>query len=554
MIKYFIPSFMKIIVYSPIPYDGTSFYRAFGPFNNLQRRYNEIEIINGSDDGFEYSWRTLGPVDIVFLQRPSTSIGLQIIKTAKRCNKPVWIDYDDDYINIPVSNPRHELYANTVRQSQTMECMKLADVITVSTQSIADSIADNINTKARVIVVPNAFDPYLFDSSNAYNELPKNKFVLWRGGDTHVKDVELYKDAILECFDKHKQYTWIFYGHEFDWITQHAISRNEWNRIRLYEFTDLMQYFKNCMQLRPEIMIVPLEDNAFNRAKSNISFIEGTLFGASVMATGLPEFEKFTKDAIELFNTKDEFVSSFNKLVENPLDIDSALRQIPSLDMTNRQRMEIAISLKSDTLHQVIPITEIWDDKRFFEYACIHGYIQDNPEYTKGHHSVADWLIETIKPETMIEFGCGPGAMLERFLMNNVESLGIEINPYFIDYFQSRNPVLSDRITRIDFTKGELEIAKTDLCISIEVFEHIDMPNGWWDGFLRKLAKSCKFFYFSSTQYRASIQFDIQWGHVNVRPSAAWIKLFEANGWIYKGNPRKICNWDMLFESSEFAE
>src|ERR1035437_9869971 len=37
-------------------------------------------------------------------------------------------------------------------------------------------------------------------------------------------------------------------------------------------------------------MIVPLVDSEFNRAKSNIAWLEGTYAGAAVVARSLPEF------------------------------------------------------------------------------------------------------------------------------------------------------------------------------------------------------------------------------------------------------------------------
>lgn len=541
---------MKIVIYSPIPHDGTSFYRAFGPFSNLQRNYYGVEIINGSNEGFEYNWWTLNPVDIVFLQRPSTMVGLHIIKTAKLCNKPVWIDYDDDYISIPTTNPRHNLYANTVRQSQTRECMKLADVITVSTPFIADSIRANVDTKAEIIVIPNAWDPYLFNTN--FNGVERKKIVLWRGGDTHVKDVEIYKEAITKCFDHYPEYDWVFYGHEFDWIIDHAILKNQSKRLRLYEFTDLMRYFTNCMQLCPEIMIVPLEDNDFNKAKSNISFIEGTLFGASVMASALPEFTQFG-DCIKTFSNNDEFINCFDELTRRGTDIKKALTLIPSLQTVNQKRYEIATKLTAGRLQPYSPKAEKWDDRRFFEYASIHGYIQDNDDYKKGHHSVADWLVNRLNPDSVVEFGCGPGAMLERFLMNNVEAIGLELNEYFVDYFRTRNPVFQDRIMQVDFTGDNFMFSDTDLGVAIEVFEHIDRGDEWWGDFIKKLAKSFKFFYFSSTPYRASVKFDTEWGHVNVRPIQAWIKLFADNGWELIEKPGKICSWDLLFKSKTFA-
>ncbi len=45
-------------------------------------------------------------------------------------------------------------------------------------------------------------------------------------------------------------------------------------------------------RLQPAIMIVPLVDNDFNRAKSNIAWLEGCFAGAAVIAPDFPEFQR----------------------------------------------------------------------------------------------------------------------------------------------------------------------------------------------------------------------------------------------------------------------
>jgi len=539
---------MEILIHCPIAADATSFYRGFGPFNRLAKTNNDIKVINGSA-GFEYNWHTLQNIDVVFLQRPSTNICLGIIEMAKRSNKPVWIDYDDDYIKIPSTNPRHDLYADTQRQAYIRECIAKADMITVSTEYIKKSLLE-LPHQAEIIVVPNAVDFSIFSPKN----IERTKTVLWRGGDTHARDAEVYKEAMLHCFEKYPEYTWVFYGHKFDWMLERNYNSK---RILHYEFTNLMAYFSHLMQIRPEIMVVPLEDNHFNRAKSAISWQEGTLAGATVMASALPVFDASKGCAV--FEGVQDFIDTFSTLAENPkirheLYIES-IEHLPGLDNVNTVRKEIMYKLSRG--HKLFSPNVIeatpWDGKRFFEYALLNGYIQENENYKNGHHAVADWLINKLSPESMIEFGCGPGPMLERFLMSNVPSIGLEINDYFIDYFRERNPVFSDCIMKCDFAMenlDELTIEKTDLGISIEVFEHIDMPDEWWDSFVRKLSESMKYLYFSSTPYQSSVEFDRQWGHVNVRPTEAWVSLFKRNGWNLVEAPGKICAWDLLFEST----
>jgi hypothetical protein len=88
-----------------------------------------------------------------------------------------------------------------------------------------------------------------------------------------------------------------------------------------------------------------------------------------------------------------------------------------------------------------------------------------------------------------------------------------------------------------------------DLVYSIECFEHITMPEDWWNKFLSDLASKFKFFYFTSTPFYSVESFDIAWGHNNIRLMSRWKKLFEANGWQLISNPKITVPWDLYFKS-----
>jgi len=129
-------------------------------------------------------------------------------------------------------------------------------------------------------------------------------------------------------------------------------------------------------------------------------------------------------------------------------------------------------------------------------------------------------------------------------------AFGLEINPYFIDYFKKRNPRLADYISECDFIKDPLELDEpADLGISIEVFEHITQTEEEWDTFIESLSKQFKHFYFSSTPFRDKPSYDHWWGHNNIRTTTGWIKLFEKNGWELVCRPKFVTSWDILLKS-----
>jgi hypothetical protein len=77
---------------------------------------------------------------------------------------------------------------------------------------------------------------------------------------------------------------------------------------------DMYDYIKYIKELRPRILFVPLVDNLFNRAKSNISWLEATTAGAVCLATDLPEF---VRPGIINFSNSRNFYNVFKKAVKD---------------------------------------------------------------------------------------------------------------------------------------------------------------------------------------------------------------------------------------------
>lgn len=538
---------IKILLAHPLRSDGTSFYRALGPFIHLEK-HGKIELIDGSVPGYEFSWANLMKCDILFFQRPVGRDHLTIIQMAKRMKKPVWCDWDDDYTNIPESNPRHEEYHIEGRQYLVEDCIREADVVTVSTEAIRESY---LKFNKNIVVIPNAYDETLF--APPVRRSPE-KVVLCRFGDTHKTNFDHYKEDILNCFFDYPEYTWIMMGLSTpEWLTNNPDVPNE--RLKLYQFEEIFAYFDYLMEIHPEIVIAPLEDNQFNRSRSNNIWIEGTLAGAVVVATELPEFKRdgVIKAPIGDFKAGFDFAVSCNQEAYFNLSKEN----IPSLEKVNQLRLDVIKSLWQRSGEKITPkkigTPEPYGAEYFFQYCLKHGWTQETENHRQANIKAVDWMIETFKPNRVLELGSGPGLMLERFHQEQIYALGVEMNTFFIDYFRSRNPLTGNLVIQGDITE-EMDFPEPfDLVISIEVFEHIDQPEEKWDAMLTKLALNAKWFIFSSTPYRSSREFDVQWGHINIRRQDKWKELFERNGWEFHSNPGKIIHWDLVFKSKIFG-
>jgi len=284
--------------------DGTSLYRGIGPLSRLKKDHNFHLILSTVLD-----WSIIDQSDGLFIQRPALPQHVQMIEVAKINNYPVWVDYDDDLLNVPMENPTIDTYGRTDIKSNILRCINLATVVTVSTETLRLSLMSAMgkeNLKCPdIVVIPNAFDERKFVRSNHFGE--RSKTVVWRGTHTHIKDILDYAEPISQLMNEFKDWRWTFFG-----LYPYMIQNLPTERVNYYQLTDPIRYMRILENLAPSLMVVPLSDNSFNRAKSNIAWLEGSFAGASVMC---PDFEEWRNPGARLYSDSDNFYEVFKEML-----------------------------------------------------------------------------------------------------------------------------------------------------------------------------------------------------------------------------------------------
>jgi glycosyltransferase involved in cell wall biosynthesis len=213
--------------------------------------------------------------DLVMMQRPFAAQAVSIGSYIKNLGIPLWIDWDDYMLDIPVEN---KMYMHLLREkSNIIELMKMADAISVPTKLLREKYAEfNDN----IWLIPNAFNDYVFK-----NHVPPkpNKTVLWRGGPDHIKDVMDFSGYL----------NWVIKNHP-DWKF-HFAGLNPWMLLKSPNISfapvcDPFLYYAQNRREAPTIVHIPLNDHVFNRCKSNLGYIEATEFGGVCVC---PDWEEW---------------------------------------------------------------------------------------------------------------------------------------------------------------------------------------------------------------------------------------------------------------------
>lgn len=268
---------VKLLVNSLDHLSATAFYRTWGVFKYI----NSLEVTTDLKiDAFEMprkvDWRTIQGTDIAYFERPFSSECFEKILKFKRLGVPIWIDYDDNLFCLQVDNPAFEFYPPKCHDI-VKKCVELADVVTVSTDNLAKHYPSK-NTR----VIRNALPPEMLN-----NPLKKEQddYIVWRGGMSHEGDIYAYWDQIKELT---KKWQVLFLGATPNFI-KYESKKNQ--NIKIIPPMSLDNYLATLFTLHPKCFIVPLDDNEFNKGKSNIAGLEALITGAMTVCPDWDEWK-----------------------------------------------------------------------------------------------------------------------------------------------------------------------------------------------------------------------------------------------------------------------
>jgi hypothetical protein len=323
-----------ITIHEPMPLSAVAFYRSIGVFSYLSKLDPTITISVPES----ISWAALSGTDIFYMQRPQSPRDLLTLNMARNFNIPVWVDYDDLLHEIPRYNPGWDYFRKPPAEplNRIIEAITAADIVTVSTPAIRDYY---LKYNKNIHVIENAHNDYRYPLK-IVNDTYEN--VNWRGSNTHRQDILSVATYIFDLAQQYSNWKFSFIGNDLWYITERIP-----NCIHLKE-CDIIDYFYFIREWKSAIQINPLLDNAFNIAKSNIAFIEGTYAGSATIAPDLPEFSKcqgailYTPDDGKIFAYQlEKCMKSKSYRQEKYRESFEYVRDNLLLSQVNRKRIEI---------------------------------------------------------------------------------------------------------------------------------------------------------------------------------------------------------------------
>lgn len=208
----------------------------------------------------------------------------------------------------------------TVRQT-SMEIMLMADEMTVTNQFMKEYFESKTNHK-QISVIPNFVPKFWMDRFYNKTEIYKNyednkkkPRILYCGSGAHF-DVDSrvkHKDDFYHVHETIRKtvndFQWVFFG-GYPLLLRDLVQSG---KIEFHGWQGLMDYPYKIHEIKPQLMYAPLSENNFNRAKSDLKFIEGCCMGIPTICQDLVTY----KNAFHKFKTGDDLVDQIKSLVKD---------------------------------------------------------------------------------------------------------------------------------------------------------------------------------------------------------------------------------------------
>jgi glycosyltransferase involved in cell wall biosynthesis len=304
-------------------FDTTSAYYRIYIVNNelLKQRLAYSTVANAvannltfktKDDFKNYFLTYLIKSDIVVAQAPAKLEALPLYVLAKELKKPFIIEVDDlvDRLHGGFSQDRileHERLWN-IRK----DLWALADGFICSTGYLANHYSRMFGKPAWV------FDNYIDFDDRRWDvaRIDTGKTIIgYMGGDSHADDIKIIEPVIEHIIDSYDDVDFQFLYFMPDYLKQKYRGNP---RVRFIPSDGTINNY-TPMMAQFDIGLIPLEDNDFNKAKSDLKYLEYSRLGiASVVSkVGVYKCVENNINGLVVRNKTDDWLGAVCKLIEN---------------------------------------------------------------------------------------------------------------------------------------------------------------------------------------------------------------------------------------------
>lgn len=291
----------KILLIIPREVGGVEFHRLTAPHAHLKRNYPEFDVerCHNLDHATDEQIQEVNPSIVVFNRMASvTGTNAHLIHRLHRLGIKTVCDVDDHW-TLSHNHLLRDHFKEHNIPGQVIETLMAASHVTCT----HDLLASQIPAKQRkdITVIPNAIDPV---GQFQFKERAKDTRLQfgWVGGACHEEDINLLKESMIDFHRSGMKATVNLCGFSIDPVylryelvmsggrisTPQSYSRMQGQPIDRYGF--IYDWI--------DVSMVPLNDNLFNRCKSNLKLLEAGFKKRAVICQNIHPYTSILKHGV----------------------------------------------------------------------------------------------------------------------------------------------------------------------------------------------------------------------------------------------------------------
>lgn len=322
------------IMSAPTDQGGCGWYRVRQPFEMIRRLTPHDTYIIDKDDDMVEVLKAIKNTHVMVM-RPGAEPFMGEVAQHKDFKHLKWVlDIDDNVELISPYNKHYDEYgvnefydrnmkkwlwkdgvanfdikANQLRVDRHLTGLRGADMVTVSTESLAE-YARNYNDN--VVVLPNMINEERWWKPNFKKH--KGVRVGWAGGISHYEDWFSIKEPLNQLMREH-QFTLVMVGTNFEGI----IDKDNRHLLELHDWVPFKGHSYRMMMMDLDFAIIPLADLPFNRYKSSIKWYEFSAMAVPCVVANLTPYSEDFEDGVTArgYTTAGDFKKAVYDLLQS---------------------------------------------------------------------------------------------------------------------------------------------------------------------------------------------------------------------------------------------
>lgn len=283
-------------------YSGCGFWRMIWP-EHMLNAYQKMVIHGSTVMCFDPNY--FRGVKAVRIQRQATANQLRFVQFLKEVSKQhgFRIIYEiDDLVfkeDIPDYNKFKPAFTDPQIRETAQQIMSLCDEITVTCNFMKEYYFEKTKHK-NITIIPNYPPKYWMGHfynekriSDNYDEFDKRPRIIYAGSGAHfdvenrVNQNDDFAHVCKAIIDTRHKYRWIFLG-AFPLPLRPYIANGD---LEFHQWQHLYNYPEKLYNLKANMFVAPLQNNTFNKAKSDLKYIEACCYGLPIACQNLVTYE-----------------------------------------------------------------------------------------------------------------------------------------------------------------------------------------------------------------------------------------------------------------------